>query len=42
MEKLKMHTNDFASVYSEKLAQLFPECVTEVLDNQRGGGKICH
>ena len=39
MEKLKMHTNDFASVYSEKLAQLFPECVTEVLDNQRGGVK---
>ena len=34
-----MHTNDFASVYSEKLAQLFPECVTEVLDNQRGGVK---
>ena len=39
MEKLKMHTNDFASVYSEKIAQLFPECVTEVLDNQRGGVK---
>ena len=25
-----MHTKDFASVYSEKLAQLFPECITEV------------
>ena len=36
MEKLKMHTSDFASVYSEKIAQLFPECITEVLDNQRG------
>ncbi len=30
MEKLNMHTKDFASVYSEKLAQLFPECITEV------------
>ena len=40
MEKLKMHTSDFASVYSEKIALLFPECVTEVPDNQRGGGKI--
>lgn len=36
MDKLDMHTKDFASVYSEKLAQLFPECITEVLDNQRG------
>lgn len=36
-----MHTKDFASVYSEQLAKLFPECVTEVLDNQpnRGGVK---
>lgn len=34
-----MHTKDFASVYSEKLAELFPECVTEVIDNQRGGVK---
>lgn len=34
-----MHTKDFASVYAEKLAQLFPECITEVLDNQRGGVK---
>ena len=39
MDKLNMHTKDFASVYAEKLAQLFPECITEVLDNQshRGG-----
>lgn len=34
MDKLNMHTNDFSSVYSEKLAQLFPECVTEALDNE--------
>lgn len=41
MDKLNMHTKDFASVYAEKLAQLFPECITEVLDNQshRGGVK---
>ncbi len=39
MDKLNMHTKDFASVYSEKLATLFPECMTEVPDNQsyRGG-----
>lgn len=39
MDKLDMHTKDFASVYSEKLAKLFPECITEVIDNQRGGVK---
>ena len=27
-----MHTKDFASVYSDRLAQLFPECVTEAVD----------
>ena len=32
MEKLNMHTKDFASVYSDRLAQLFPECVTEAVD----------
>lgn len=32
-----MHTKDFASVNSEKIAQLFPECITEVIDNQWGG-----
>lgn len=35
-----MHTKDFASVHAEKLAQLFPECITEVIDNQRGGVKL--
>ena len=41
MEKLNMHTRDFASANAEKLAQLFPECITEVFDNQsnRGGVK---
>ena len=29
IEKLNMHTKDFASVNAEKLAQLFPECVVE-------------
>lgn len=31
MEKLKMYTKDFATVYSEKLAQIFPDCVTETV-----------
>lgn len=39
MEKLNMHTKDFASVNAEKLAQLFPECVTEVMDVQSGCAK---
>lgn len=39
MDKLNMHTKDFASVYAEKLARIFPECITEVIDNQRGGVK---
>lgn len=42
MDKLNMHTKDFASVYAEKLARIFPECITEVIDNQRGGGKTSH
>ena len=29
MDKLKMHTKDFSSIYSERLAHMFPECVTE-------------
>ena len=35
-EKLNMHTKDFASVNAEKLALLFPECVTEVSDVDGG------
>lgn len=31
MEKLKMHTKDFSSVYSQKLAELFPECISECI-----------
>lgn len=34
-----MHTQDFASVYSEKLAKLFPECITEVSDGDAGARK---
>ena len=34
MDKLKMHTRDYASVNSEKLAQLFPECATESVDRE--------
>ncbi len=33
MQKLQMHTQDFANVNAKKIAELFPECVTEVIDN---------
>ncbi len=39
MERLRMHTKDFASVNVEKLAQLFPECVTEVTASENGAIK---
>ena len=42
MDKLNMHTHDFASVNAEKLARLFPECVTEVFDNQSHTGGVKH
>lgn len=35
-----MHTHDYASVNAEKLARLFPECVTEVFDNQSHTGGV--
>lgn len=34
MEKLKLHTPDLTAQNIEKLAQLFPNCVTEVRDDQ--------
>ena len=34
MEKLKLHTPDLTSQNIEKLAQLFPNCVTETRDEQ--------
>ena len=40
MDKLNMHTHDYASVNAEKLARLFPECVTEVFDNQSHTGGV--
>ena len=36
MDRLNMQTKDFSSVYSEELARLFPECVTEVSDSVKG------
>jgi adenine-specific DNA-methyltransferase len=39
MEKLKLHTADLTTQNIEKLAQLFPDCVTEVRDDQ---GRVMH
>jgi adenine-specific DNA-methyltransferase len=39
MEKLKLHSPDLTQVNIEKLAQLFPNCVTEVCDSN---GKVKH
>ena len=40
MQKLKMQSHDVIGSNIEKIAKLFPNCVTEVLDNQTGGGKL--
>lgn len=40
MQKLKMQSHDVIGSNIEKIAKLFQNCVTEVLDNQTGGGKI--
>jgi len=40
MDKLKMHTPDFTDANIAKLAELFPNCVTESRDEASGGGKI--
>lgn len=34
MEKLKMHTPDFTDANIAKLAELFPNCVTEARDGE--------
>ena len=34
MEKLKLHTPDLTAQNVEKLAQLFPNCVTETRDTE--------
>ena len=34
MEKLKLHTPDLTTQNIQKLAQLFPDCLTEVRDEQ--------
>lgn len=42
MEKLKMHTPDLAEENLKKLVALFPNAVTETLDENRGGGNTRH
>ena len=41
MEKMKMHSISKIDENVKKLAELFPECVTEVINNTplRGGAK---
>ena len=41
MENLKMHTPDLAEENFKKLAALFPNVVTETLD-ENGGGNTRH
>lgn len=36
MDKLKMHSPNLAEANIEKLAQLFPNCVTEAADSKGG------
>lgn len=36
MEKLKLHSPDFTQANIAKLAELFPNCVTEARDGQGG------
>ena len=36
MEKLKMQTPDGVEMNLDKIAQLFPECITETRDEQGG------
>ena len=38
MEKLKLHTPDLVTENINKLAELFPSCVTETRDEQQRGG----
>ena len=40
MQKLKMQSHDVIGSNIEKIAKLFPNCITEVLDNQTGGVKL--
>lgn len=41
MEKLKMQTVDGVQSNVDKIAALFPNCVTECKESLMGGG-ICH
>ena len=41
MEKLKMKNEDGVQDNISRIAELFPECITEVND-QMGGGKTLH
>ena len=37
MDKLKMQTADGVEQNIQKIAQLFPDCVTEAVDEKTGG-----
>jgi hypothetical protein len=41
MDKLKMHSPDLIEANIARLAELFPNCVTEAADG-KGGLKKCH
>lgn len=37
MDKLRMESPDMTAQNIERIAQLFPNCVTEAADSHRGG-----
>ena len=39
MDKLRMQTLDGIQSNINKIAELFPECITECKDKVKGGGK---
>lgn len=42
MDKLKMQTLDGTQSNIDKIARLFPECITECENSLTGGGKTWH
>ena len=42
MDKLKMQTADGVQDNIGRIAELFPECITECKETLMGGGKTCH
>ena len=41
MEKMKMHSMDKVAENLEKLAAIFPNCITETMDECGGGKTNC-